>query len=142
MLNVLRCVFIIIGTIIGAGFASGQEIAVFFNRFGVLGLYGIILACALFGVIIFWILYVTAQKNIRTLDELVGNHKILRFINSAFLLISFCIMIAGIGAFFEQQFEISSFVGAFVGATICFWFFLIATRDWKFLIPFWCRLLF
>lgn len=39
MRNVLVCVCIIIGTIIGAGFASGQEIISFFNRFGGAGFY-------------------------------------------------------------------------------------------------------
>lgn len=34
MNNVLSIIFVIIGTIIGAGFASGQEIYTFFNRYG------------------------------------------------------------------------------------------------------------
>ena len=37
-----------IGTVVGAGFATGQEILQFFSRFGVLGLLGIFLAAALF----------------------------------------------------------------------------------------------
>lgn len=32
--NILNITFVIIGTIIGAGFASGQEIYTFFNRYG------------------------------------------------------------------------------------------------------------
>lgn len=31
---IYRTTFVIIGTIIGAGFASGQEIYTFFNRYG------------------------------------------------------------------------------------------------------------
>lgn len=38
MSNIFRCLLIIIGTIVGAGFASGQEMASFFNRFGNEGL--------------------------------------------------------------------------------------------------------
>ena len=34
MKNVLKIVFVIIGTTIGAGFASGQEIYLFFNKYG------------------------------------------------------------------------------------------------------------
>ena len=32
--NIYKTTFVIIGTIIGAGFASGQEIYTFFNRYG------------------------------------------------------------------------------------------------------------
>ena len=32
--NVFSITFVIIGTIIGAGFASGQEIYTFFNKYG------------------------------------------------------------------------------------------------------------
>lgn len=32
--NIYKTTFVIIGTIIGAGFASGQEIYLFFNRYG------------------------------------------------------------------------------------------------------------
>ena len=32
--NVYKITFVIIGTIIGAGFASGQEIYTFFNKYG------------------------------------------------------------------------------------------------------------
>ena len=32
MRNILKVVFVIVGAIIGAGFASGQEIKLFFNN--------------------------------------------------------------------------------------------------------------
>ena len=32
--NIYKITFVIVGTIIGAGFASGQEIYTFFNRYG------------------------------------------------------------------------------------------------------------
>ena len=34
MKKIYKTIFVIIGTIIGAGFASGQEIYIFFNRYG------------------------------------------------------------------------------------------------------------
>ncbi len=34
-MNIQKTTFVIIGTIIGAGFASGQEIYIFFNRYGI-----------------------------------------------------------------------------------------------------------
>ena len=32
--NIYKITFVIVGTIIGAGFASGQEIYTFFNKYG------------------------------------------------------------------------------------------------------------
>lgn len=32
--NIYKITFVIIGTIIGAGFASGQEVYTFFNKYG------------------------------------------------------------------------------------------------------------
>lgn len=118
MLNVIKCVLIIIGTIIGAGFASGQEIATFFNRYGSIGVYGIALSCILFGIIIVFVFHIMNKKEIENI--LYKDSKILKMIQQSFLGISFCIMIAGIGAFFEEQFKIYHLFGALFGALICY----------------------
>lgn len=41
MSDILKIVFVVIGTFIGAGFASGQEIYTFFYIYGLNGIYGI-----------------------------------------------------------------------------------------------------
>lgn len=43
--------FLIIGSVIGAGFASGKEIEQFFSRFG----WGSLTGCIIFGIILFWV---------------------------------------------------------------------------------------
>ena len=43
MKNVRKIVMVIIGTLIGAGFASGREILIFFSNYGKYGLLGIII---------------------------------------------------------------------------------------------------
>ena len=53
MKNVLKIVFVIIGTLIGAGFASGQEIYVFFFSYGIEGFIGIIISSVVMGVLIY-----------------------------------------------------------------------------------------
>ena len=53
MKNVLKIVFVIIGTTIGAGFASGQEIYLFFNKYGFMVIIGMILSCIITGFIIY-----------------------------------------------------------------------------------------
>ena len=123
MQNVGKCLFIIIGTLIGAGFASGQEIATFFNRFGEEGLCGNILASILFGMVIVFVLFAIDKKKINAYDDLIGRNKLLKFIIEMFLFVCFCIMIAGVGAFFEQQLKVSHWLGASIGASICYLIF-------------------
>ena len=56
MKNIFKCAMIVIGTLIGAGFASGKEIASFFNVFLDEGLYGLLISCAIFGIIIYCVM--------------------------------------------------------------------------------------
>ena len=44
MKNISKVSFVIIGTMIGAGFASGQEIYAFFSIYGIKGILGIIIS--------------------------------------------------------------------------------------------------
>ena len=53
MKNILKIVMIIIGTLIGAGFASGREIYLFFMKYGNLGKIGIAVSAILTGIIIY-----------------------------------------------------------------------------------------
>ena len=46
-------VFSIIGTLIGAGFASGQEMYLFFFRYGVNGILGLVLCSSLMAGVIY-----------------------------------------------------------------------------------------
>lgn len=129
MKNIGKCVFIIIGAIIGAGFASGQEIATFFNRFGEKqGFYGALIASLLFGIIVTSVLIIMDKKNIDKYEDMICNNKLLKIIIETFLFICFCIMISAIGAFFEQQLGISYLIGASLGAIICY---LIFTARYK-----------
>lgn len=120
MNNILKCLFIIIGTLIGAGFASGQEILTFFNRYGMNGFYGMILSGLLFGTVIFLTLYIIDKKNIKKYDEIIFNNKILKYTFEIFLIICFCIMVAGCGAFFTQQFELPFMLGSILCSLTCY----------------------
>lgn len=117
---ILKCVFILIGTLVGAGFASGQEILTFFNRYGTNGLYGMILSAILFGIITFFTLHIIDKKKINEYNELIFNNKLLKCIVEMFLFICFCIMIAGCGAFFKQQFKLPFWVGSALCSLICY----------------------
>ena len=56
MKNIVTIVLVIIGALIGAGFASGQEIFSFFYSYGYKGFFGIIVTCVLISILIYKIL--------------------------------------------------------------------------------------
>lgn len=137
MKNIMNIVFVLIGTLIGAGFASGQEINVFFFSHGINGILGIIVSAILMGAIIYKTLKIIEKHQINNykdfIEILLKNiksqkiKKIINFIINAFILITFFIMIAGFGAYFEQELGINSIIGSTILATITF--FIIIKSD-------------
>ena len=95
------------GTVIGAGFASGQEIWTFFARFGLPGLIGLALAGALFAVIGMRALSLGARNRpgetyFQTLQYLFGPlAPYLDLILLVFLVVLSGVMLAGAGALSE-----------------------------------------
>lgn len=127
MVAILKAVFVIIGTIIGAGFASGQEIWLFFNKYGNWGIAGVILACCLLGFLIYKVFGILQTNNISTYKELlkkISNKKVLgqiiSIVISLFLLISFYIMVAGMSAYFNQEFGFPTWVCSIVMSFLCY----------------------
>ena len=127
----LKTVFVIIGTIIGAGFASGQEIYSFFSIYEENGLIGIILSNVLIGIIMYVILKKTNQFNIKSYSELLEHTKvpksivnILNIIINIFLLISFYVMVAGFSAYFKQEFNISQIITIIPILILCYLTFM------------------
>ena len=62
-MNIVKAVSVIIGTIIGAGFASGKEIYIFFGQYGKFGIIGAIVSATLTGVIIYSTIAITKKFN-------------------------------------------------------------------------------
>ena len=131
MKKILKAVFVIIGTLIGAGFASGQEIYIFFYQYGVNGILGIIISSVLLGFVIYKVLHICRKNEVTNYKSfLIGFIKqekqleIFNAIMNIFILITFYIMIAGFGAYFEQQFGIQSLIGSIILALICYLVFL------------------
>lgn len=113
-----------IGTIVGAGFATGQEVLQFFNRFGGWGLGGLIVATVLFIVFGYIIMDLGSTLNAQSHLEVIrysGGNILGTFIDiviTIFLFGSLTAMLAGTGALFEQQFKLPSFAGNFFMASI------------------------
>ena len=136
MRNILKVVFVIIGTMIGAGFASGQEMYLFFFSYGIEGMLGIFISSVVIGFVIFRIFRIMDKYNINTYKDLLDvfiykNSKIKPIINmiiNIFILITFFIMIAGFGAYFEQELSINSLFGSALLALATFIIFMTSVE--------------
>ena len=126
--NIFNICFVIIGTIIGAGFASGKEIYTFFCIYGINGLWGILISNGIIGLVIYLTFNIVLKNNISTYSDftkyLVGNNKLLNYtinnIMNIFLLISFIVMVSGFGAYFNQEFSLPIFIGAIIISFLSF----------------------
>ncbi len=134
MKNVLNITMVIIGAIIGAGFASGQEINSFFYKYGIIGILGMLISIFLISLIIYKVFLIIKKENINTYKNFLENifknkfqiknkylniPNIINIIINIFLVISFFIMIAGFGAYFNQEYGINKMVGSGILAGLC-----------------------
>ena len=142
MKNILKIVFVIIGTMIGAGFASGKEIYLFFFSFGIEGVVGLLISAIITGITIYKTLEIINKNDIKTYKEFIyylgkrknhnnNNKKIGNVINvvvNSFILVSFFIMIAGFGTYFNQTYGIPKIFGGIALAIFCFFVFMTSTK--------------
>ena len=133
MKNIIKIVFVIIGTLIGAGFASGQEIYLFFFSHGILGLIGIIISSLIIGLVTYKTLKIAKERNVNNyrefLDAIILNtsktehSKLKNVINgiiNILIVITFFIMVAGFGAYLEQENIVPQIIGSTILAISCF----------------------
>lgn len=128
--NVIKITFVLIGTIIGAGFASGKEIFLFFSIYGNLGILGIFISNILTCLIIYKTMKLINLFNLDSYDSLVkvlSNNNIVNnsfsIIINIFVYLSFIIMISGFGAFFYETYNINNFITSIIISFICFYLF-------------------
>ena len=129
--NIIKIALVIIGAIIGAGFASGQEIYIFFFSYGKEGILGIIISCTLLGITIYKSLKIILENNIENYKEFLeyiinidnkSKKYIINVINiiiNIFILVTFFIMISGFGTYLEQSMSIPQIKGSIILAILC-----------------------
>ncbi len=108
----------------------GQEVYSFFFLYGKKGIIGIFLACIIMGIVIYKTLKIIKENDTKNYDEflnsLLKNDKITKITNivtSFFILISFYVMIAGFGAYLNQEFNLNSIIGSSILALLCYFIF-------------------
>ncbi len=111
-----------IGTVIGAGFASGQEILKFFSHYGPGGIAGILFSCLLFSISGTMIMYLGSKLEASSFADVIRHVCGKRFgltmdlLLGVFLFGTLSVMLAGSGAVFSQQWGLPFWFGT--GATL------------------------
>lgn len=116
-MKVIKIALAYIGVIIGAGFASGQEILQYFTSYGIIGTAGTVVSIILFGIsgklLIQTGCIMKANSHKEVIDKIGGNNlgKLLDIIMTFTLFCVGVVMIAGAGANLKQQFDFPIIVG-------------------------------
>ncbi len=119
-----------IATLVGAGFASGQEVVSFFIRYGNMGIFAAVLVSAIFGIAAYTVtdsVCMSEKQDFGSyLESIVPQWLtgIIKFIITLFMTAVFCVMAAGCGAALAQLFSISEMTGAAILCIFCFFCFL------------------
>ena len=130
MKNIIKVVLVIIGTLVGAGFASGKEIYSFFFVYNIYGIIGIIISSIIIGLVVYRVFNICSKNNINTYHELcgfIGRAKVSNFLNNIvniFLLIAYFVMIAGFSSFLRQEFSINGVLASSIIVFLCYFIFL------------------
>jgi uncharacterized membrane protein YkvI len=115
-----------IGTVVGAGFASGREVMQFFTRFGAWGPYLIILSTLFFVWIGAKVMLLSADLQAKSYEDLnkhLFGEKLGKWISHAMLFVLLgvnAVMLAGAGAIFSEHLNLSYQTGLIFTMCACF----------------------
>lgn len=118
MIRVLKIAFAFMGVIVGAGFASGQEILQYFTSFGTVGTLGAIVSTALFAYLGMVLTSIGSRLKVESHKD--GIYAItgrwLGYIVDAIIIFTLfgvgVVMVAGAGSTLNQQFDLPVYLGS------------------------------
>lgn len=132
--KIFQIAVVFIGTIVGAGLASGQEIKEFFTSYGISSFVGII-ACGIFYVIMGSIVSkISIKYKLNSYGDVIKVvspnllGKITGVITTLYLISSASIILAGSGALINQFFGIPKIIGSLIMIVLAI-FFLLRDTD-------------
>ncbi|MNI16204.1 hypothetical protein D3C73_695310 [compost metagenome] len=124
--QIIRVAFTYIGTIVGAGFASGQEILQFFTRYGWMATLTIALSSLLFvwlGIKLMLMAQELKAQSYENLNEALFGKKIGSIISLFTMVVLFgitTVMLAGAGTVFHEQLNLSYQTGLLVTLVLAY----------------------
>jgi uncharacterized membrane protein YkvI len=133
MKDILKIGSAFIGIIVGAGFASGQEVLQYFTSFGIMGIFSAIISAALFaycGMVLVWLGSKTGTNSHKSVIYQLSGRIVGTIIDYILILTLFgigVVMIAGAGSNLHQQFGLPYFVGTLIMTLLVFFVGLFNT---------------
>lgn len=130
----LNMAAVFIGTIVGAGLASGQEITQFFTSYGTSSFWGILICFIIYSAMSYFIIKISVTYRLNSYKSLIQLVSpgilglITDFFTSFFLVCSAAIIMAGSGALIHQCFGVSNLIGVLIMSIVSI---TILLRDTK-----------
>jgi uncharacterized membrane protein YkvI len=115
-----------VGTVVGAGFATGREIVEFFSRFGFIGFLGILLSGYLLIILGSKLMRIAARINAVSYQEF-NVHLFGKWAGRGINIIML-FMLLGVTAVFEEQLGLSKNLGVFLTIFLSFLVMLVGTK--------------
>jgi uncharacterized membrane protein YkvI len=131
--KIFQIAVVFIGTIVGAGLASGKEITQFFTSFGIKSFLGIVLCGAFYIIMGTIIAKISVNYNLNSYSnvmKLISPNifgKLTGVITTLYLISSASIIIAGSGALINQFFGLPRIVGSLIMIALASFFLLRGT---------------
>ena len=124
MQNFYNIALIFTGTVIGAGFASGQEIMQYFLKYGNAGVFGMLLSIAVFSLLVCVIMCKIQHTGAGNPDEyLIGCPRFIKLaysvVTTGFMLVSFCVMVTASGEMFYEHAGLPRLFGIILMLAVC-----------------------
>jgi len=125
---------IFVGSLVGAGFASGQELWLFFARFGTAGVVGVFCAGLLFWASGSYIIKLSNKYKCQSYQQLINIllpprlAEAFDWVMTAYLWGSLCVMLAGGGALIKSYFVVPVWVGVIIIAFLT-WVAVLARSE-------------
>ena len=133
-IKIFQIAVVFIGTVVGAGLASGKEITQFFTSFGIYSFIGIII-CGLFYIVMGTIIAkISIKYKLESYGDLIYKispnflGKITGGITTIYLISSASIILAGSGALINQFFDIPKIFGTLIMIIIAVFFLFRGTN--------------
>jgi len=140
--EIFQVTTVFIGTIVGAGLASGQEITQFFSTYGLMGFTGLLICCLIYIVTCTSIVDISQKYSLSSYTELINKvgggyfGKLTELFTSFFLISGAAIILAGSGALVNQYFGVSKWLGIFIMAIVALIVLLNDTKGFIFVNSF------
>lgn len=133
-LNILSVSSGYVAAVIGAGFASGQEIVSFFVKYGKYSIWGIVIACFIFSVFAYIVLSTCIENKIHTYTDFLNTcfkrktRNLVEIMTLFFAVSSVCVMTACAGEMGAVILGFKRISGACIFLLLCGIIFLLGSR--------------